>query len=209
MSLLNYLCGETDTTVVILKKPVISLKKIQEKEPFLFLRQFEVDSLKLKNQNSLIDNAYKPQLALLGDAGYLSSFTESPYKNFGISVGLGLSIPLYDGNQRKLAHQKNEISLSTNQAYKTYFQKQWRQQLMQLHQQLQQSSEVEKQLQSQLIISETLTESYKKLFPFGDVSITDYAIAIGNLITLNNVITQNKMNALQTISEINYWSKNE
>ncbi len=209
LALLNYLCGETDTTSVILKSPDVSLKTLQEKEPFLFLRQFEVDSLKFVNQNKIIDSAYKPQLTLLGDAGYLSSFAVSPYKNFGVSVGLGLSIPIYDGNQRQLAHQKNDISLATNEAYKTFYQKQRQQQLLQLYLQLQQSSEIEKQLKSQLTTSLTLIEAYKKLLVSGDVAITDYAIAIGNLITVNNAITQNKINTLQTISEINYWSKNE
>ena len=51
LSLLNYLSGETDTAFVKLKKPEIVLKSIQKEDKIVFLKQFEVDSLKIKNQN--------------------------------------------------------------------------------------------------------------------------------------------------------------
>ncbi len=208
LSLLNYLSGEVDTTNVILKKPIIALEPIQKNDKSIFLKQFEMDSLKIQIQNKLIDFKYKPQLSLLADAGYISSFAVSPYKNFGVSVGLGMSIPIYDGGQRKLLHQKNEESSNTNLAYKGAFKRQYNQQLQMLHQKLNQFSALEKQLHSQLVITNTLVDAYKKLLLTGDVQITDYVIAIGNLITLNNTISQNNSSKLQIINEINYWSKN-
>lgn len=78
------------------------MKSIQSLDKIVFLKQFEVDSLKLQNQNKFIDYNYRPSLSLLGDAGYNSSFAYQAYKNFGFSLGLGLSIPIYDGNQRVL-----------------------------------------------------------------------------------------------------------
>ena len=102
IALLNYLSGEIDTTNVILKKPDIVLESIQKNEKTIFLKQFEIDSLKFQNQNKLIDLNYKPQVSLLADAGYMSSFLITPYKNFGFSLGLGMTIPIYDGGQRKL-----------------------------------------------------------------------------------------------------------
>jgi hypothetical protein len=206
---LNYLSGETDTTFVTLQRPDISLKAIQNSTNSVFLQQFEVDSLKLKNQNKLIDNAYKPALSLLGDAGYLSSFASQGYKNFGFSVGFGLSIPIYDGNQRTLQHQKNDLALATNLAYKNNFEKQYKQQLAILNQKLNQFKEVENQLQSQLQIAEALIEANKKLLVSGDAQITEYTIALGNLISLKNAISQNNSSKLQIINEINYWSLND
>lgn len=208
LSLLNYLSGETDTTFVKLKNPDIVLKNIQNNDKIVFLKQFEVDSLKIKNQNKLIDNAYKPSLSLLADAGYLSSFTYQAFKNIGVSVGLGLSIPIYDGNQKSLQHQKNETALETNLAYKKNFNKQYAQQLLMLNQKLKQTIETDNQLQSQLQIADALIEADKKLLLSGDAQITDFVIAIGNVITINNSISQNKINKLQLINEINYWSSN-
>jgi outer membrane protein TolC len=209
LALLNYLSGETDTTSVQLKKPVIVLKSIQNSDQMVFFKQFEMDRLKLENQNKLIDNAYKPSLSLLGDAGYWSSFASTSYKNFGFSFGLGLSVPIYDGNQRTLQHQKNDAALATNLAYKNNFNKQYKQQLLILNQKLKQSTEIEKQLQSQLLISEALIEANKKLLPTGDAQITEFVIALGNLLNIKNAISQNNINKLQVINEINYWSFNE
>ena len=208
LTLLNYLSGEIDTTNVVLKKPTISLEPIQKNEKSIFMKQFEIDSLKFQNQNKLIDFSYKPQLSLLADAGYLSSFAVTPYKNFGFSVGMGLSIPIYDGGQRKLLHQKNDVNNETTTAYKNSFKRQYEQQLQMLHQKLSQYIVAEKQLKSQLVITEILIEAYKKLLLTGDVQITDYVIAIGNLIAINNTISQNNISKLQTINEINYWRKN-
>ncbi|HEU4789628.1 MAG TPA: TolC family protein [Flavobacterium sp.] len=209
LGLLNYLSGEADTTFVSLVKPDISLKTISSPEKPVFFKQFEVDSLKIVNQSKLIDIAYKPTLALLGDAGYLSSFEYQPYKNFGFSVGLGLSIPIYDGNQRSLQHQKNEQAVATNLAYKNHFNKQYKQQLLILNQKLKQAVETGNQLQSQLQITDALIEADKKLLLSGDAQITDFVIAIGNVITLNNSISQNKINKLLLINEINYWISND
>ncbi|WP_185963907.1 TolC family protein [Flavobacterium restrictum] len=209
LGLLNYLSGENDTTFVRLKNPKITLKSLKNNEKFVFLKQFEIDSLKIQNQNKLIDNNYKPTAALLGDAGYLSSFASQGYKNFGLSVGFGLSIPIYDGGQKALQHQKNEIALATNLGYKTNFNKQYQQQLTMLHLKLQQTFATEKQLHSQLQISEALIEADKKLLVSGDAQITDFVIAITTIIAINNTISQNKINQLQLINEINYWNSND
>ena len=209
VGLLNYLAGETDTTFVHLMKPDITLITIQAVDKSVFAKQFEVDSLKILNQNILIDNGYKPSLSLLGDAGYWSSLTYEAHKNFGFSVGLGLSIPIYDGNKKTLMHQKNALALATNLAKKVNFNKQYQQQLLMLNQKLKQTVEIEKQLQSQLQIVDALIEANKKLLLTGDAQITDFVIAVGSVITINNSISQNKINQLQLINEINYWSSND
>ena len=75
-------------------------------------------------------------------------------------------------------------------------------------QKLNQYTAIEKLLKSQLILTNALIDSYRKLLLTGDVQITDYVIAIANLITINTTISQNNISKLQTINEINYWSKN-
>ena len=209
LALLNYLSGDTDTTFVHLKIPDISLQNSKNEDKITFIKQFEVDSLKLQNQNKLIDNLYKPSLSLLGDAGYNSSFAYQANKNFGFSVGLGLSIPIYDGNQKTLQHQKNDFAIATNLAYKINFKKKYTQQILILNLKMKQADAIKKQLESQLTISEALIEANKKLLLTGDAQITDYVIAINNLISIKNNISQNNNNKLQIINEINYWSFNE
>ena len=120
-----------------------------------------------------------------------------------------MTIPIYDGGQRALQHQKNEVALATNLAYKTNFNKQYNQQLLMLQQQLKQALAIDNQLQSQLIITDALIEANKKLLLTGDAQITEYVIAVGNLISIRNAISQNNSNKLQIINQINYWSFNE
>jgi len=208
LALLNYLTGESNTELVKLKEPDLTIKSSTEKGN-IFLKQFETDSLKIKNADKLIDNNYKPSLSVLGDAGYNSSFIYQGYKNFGFSVGLGMSIPIYDGNQRNLQHQKNSMALATNESYTRNFKRQYEQQLFLLDQKLTQSTETNKMLQSQLLVAEALIEANKKLLLTGDAQITEYIIALSNLISIQTAIAQNSVNNLQTINEINYWKSNE
>jgi len=208
VGVLNYLCGNADTTFISLKIPDISIQNIPKIDKSIFFKQFENDSLRILNQSRLIDNRYKPSLSLLSDVGYLSSFYSEGHKNFGFSVGLSLSVPIYDGDQRSLSHKKNTIALATTAAYKNNFNRQYNQQLLQLYQKLEQTNQIEKQLQSQLSVSEALIEADKKLLLTGDAQITDFVIAIANIISINNNISQNKVNKLLVINEINYWSTN-
>ena len=208
LSMLNYLSGETDTTMIRLKKPEMSLRNLKPQQTF-FLKQFEVDSLKLINQNKILDYSYKPSLSLLGDAGYSSTFATDAYKNFGVSVGVGLTVPIYDGHQKIIQKQKNAAALSTIQAYHINFNRQYKQQLLMLQQKLGQFAAVEKLLESQRLLAEALIDANKKLLLTGDAQITEYVIAVNNLIAINNTISQNNISKLQIINEINYWSFNE
>jgi outer membrane protein TolC len=208
LALLNYLSGETDTSLVNLQFPVITINTLEDKGE-VFFQQFKTDSLKVQNANTLIDNNYKPSLSLLGDAGYNSSFAYQAYKNFGVGVGLGLSIPIYDGNQRDLQHQKNEAALETIKGYKSNFERQYTQQLFMLNQKLNQTIETANVLHSQLLVAEALIEANKKLLLTGDAQITEYIIALGNLISIQDGIAQNNVSKLQIINEINYWKSNE
>jgi len=208
LALLNYLTGERDTTLVKLKTPDLTIKSDTE-QGNIFLKQYETDSLKIKNADKLIDNNYKPSISLLGDAGYNSSFIYQGYKNFGFSVGVGVNVPIYDGNQRSLQHQKNSMALATNESYTQNFKRQYQQQLLLLNQKFNQSIATNKMLQSQLVVAEALIEANKKLLLSGDAQITEYIIALSNLISIQDAIAQNSVNNLQTINEINYWKSNE
>lgn len=209
LGMLYYIAGETDTTTVNLQKPNITLKDNTQNNKSIFFKNFENDSIKLQNQNRQIDFAYKPSISLLADAGYLSSFAALPYQNFGFSVGFGITVPIYDGGQRTLQHQKTLASLETNLAYKNNFKKQYQQQLLLLNQKLKQTQQLEQALQQQLKITETLIEAQKKLLLTGDAQITDFVLAITSIISIQNSISHNNINKLQVINDINYWSSNE
>jgi outer membrane protein TolC len=206
-STLNYLSGITDTTTVPLEAPSIELAVVPDAESTVFYEQYRIDSLKLRNSDALIDYTYKPKISGYVDGGYLTSFPPDFYKNFGVSIGLNIAVPIYDGKQRKMQHDKIGISERTRQGYRDFFKKQFNQQLAQLTQQLRTTQQLIDQLNGQIKYTETLVEANRKLLETGDARMADYLLAIGNYLTAKNTIRQNTINKLQIINQINYWNK--
>lgn len=209
LEILNYLCGTNETKNIVLIQPEMELKPLLNPENSIYNQQFEIDSLILKNQNQNISNTYKPSLLLLADVGYSSTLTNQYYKNFGNSVGFNLSIPIYDGDQRKLQTTKNKLALQTSAAYKKQFERQFKQQQQQLVLKLNQNEMIDNQLQTQLNSISTLLDAFNKLLVTGNASIPDFVMALGNSLSIANSIAQNKMERLVLINELNYWNINE
>ena len=209
LQILNYLSGTNEKSNIVLIHPQIELKQSINAETSVFNQQFKIDSLSIENQKHNISNTYKPSLTILADAGYISTLTGQYYKHFGSAVGLNLSVPIYDGNQRKLQITKNELALETNVAYKRQFERQFKQQQEQLMLKLTQNEMMNEQLQSQLKINKTLLDAFNKLLVTGNAMIPDFVIALGNSLNITNAIAQNDMARLLLINELNYWNTNE
>ncbi|MES2332742.1 MAG: TolC family protein [Bacteroidota bacterium] len=204
---LNYLSGITDTTTLPLSAPAIELSLVPDAQSTIFYEQYRIDSLKLRNSDALIDYTYKPKVSVYADGGYLTAFPSDFYKNFGVSFGLNISVPIYDGKQKKMQHDKISISERTRQGYRDFFKKQFDQQLSQLSQQLNNTQKLLDQLNGQIKYTETLVEANRKLLETGDARMADYILAIGNYLTAKNAIRQNTISKLQIINQINYWNK--
>ena len=209
LQILNYLSGTTEKSNIVLIQPQIELKKGINAENSIYNQQFKIDSLSIENQKLNIANTYRPSLTLLADAGYISTLTGQYYKHFGSAVGLNLSVPIYDGNQRKLQISKNKFASETNIAYKRQFERQFKQQQQQLELKLSQNEMMNEQLQSQLKINRILLDAFNKLLVTGNAMIPDFVIALGNSLTITNAIAQNNMARLLLINELNYWNTNE
>ena len=204
---LNYLAGLFDTSFQSLAAPQIPLTYILPAQNTIYYRKFTIDSLLLQNQQARINYLYKPKLSLYGDAGYLSTFTYQPYRNFGTSFGINLAIPIYDGRQRQMQLRKLDIAEDTRLNYRRFFEVQYNQQLAQLIQQLNGAQQLIDETTAQLKYVEGLITANSKLLTTGDVHIADYIIAINNYLNAKNIITQNTINKLQLITQINYWNQ--
>ena len=206
-STLSYLSGIQDTLALPLTKPEVELSVLPDAESSVFYQQFRIDSLKLKNNDALIEFNYKPKVNLYADGGYLTSFAEQAYKNFGTSFGVNITVPIYDGKQKKMQHDKVSIAEQTRQNYRNYFKKQFGQEIAQLSQQLNATQQLINQTAPQIKYTETLIEANRKLMETGDARMADYIIAIGNYLTAKNIVTQNTIHQLQLINQINYWNR--
>jgi len=206
-ALLNYLCGITDTSGGNLQDPGIRLNNLIETSNSVFFRQFQIDSLKLLNSRTLVSFAYKPKLNVYADGGYLSSMYYQPYKNFGMSAGFSVLVPIYDGHQRRLQYNKLTIAEQTRSNYKDFFKKQYDQQLEQLRQQLNGTTELLSEINEQVRYSESLIQVNGRLMETGDVRIADYLIALNSYLNAKYLLTQNNITRLQIINQINYWNR--
>ena len=146
-------------------------------------------------------------LLFIWQGGYLSSFAEQAYKNFGTSVGVSIVVPIYDGKQKKMQHDKISIAEQTRQTYRDYFKTQFDQQIAQLTQQLLSTQQLISQTAQQIKYTETLIEANRKLLETGEVRMADYILSLGNYLAAKNSITQNNISRLQIINQINYWNK--
>lgn len=209
LGILNYLCGTNEKSTAVLIQPQIELKQLIDSESSIYNQQFKIDSLSIQNQKQNIANNYKPSLLLLADAGYVSTITGQYHKNFGNSVGFNLSIPIYDGDQRKLQTIKNKLALQTSAAYKKQFERQFKQRQEQLVLKLSQNEMITKQLEAQFNINGTLLKAFNKLLVTGNAIISDYVIALGTSLSITNAMAQNNMERLVLINDLNYWNTNE
>lgn len=204
---LNYLCGIADTATTVLEDPGVRLETLPDIGSSVFFRQYTLDSLKLRNNRSLIDFGYRPKASLYADGGWSSSLMYEPYKNFGVSFGFTVTMPIYDGHQRKMQYSKLDIAERTRAGYKDFFSKQYNQQIAQLTQQLKATESLIGQIDEQVRYSQTLIEVNGKLLGTGDARIADYIIALGNYLNAKNLLTQNSITRLQIINQINYWNR--
>lgn len=207
-ALLNYLAGIQDTTTPPqLDDPKLSLNTLPEYTTSAFYRQYILDSLKIRNDRTLVDLNYKPKINSFADAGYNSSMTYMPHKNWGASFGVSLTVPIYDGHQRKLQYQKLNLAEQTRQAQRDFFVNQRQQQLFQLMQQLRNTEKLISNINQQIRYTDTLIKVNEKLLATGDIRVTDFILALTNYFNARNLVTQNYINRLKIINQINYWNR--
>lgn len=203
---LNYLAGIIDTTVETLAAPDIQLQNnyAAGNSPFFF--NYTIDSLRILNERLISKVQYRPKVNLFADAGYQSSFILTPYKNFGYNVGINLTIPIYDGHQKKLEFSKLDIEERTRQRRQDFFYNQYQQQILQLQQQLHDLENLSGPVNNQIDYLETLIKVNGRLLETGDIRITDYVLALNNYISAKNLLVQNQVAKYLVIQQLNYWN---
>lgn len=203
---LNYLAGVVDTSIQRVDRPQLADSLTTDFFNSVFYQRFTTDSLRLVNERQLIDFQYKPRIGTYVDAGYNSSLQVMPYRNFGASAGINITIPIYDGRQKQLKYAQLDIRERTRQSSRDFYVNQYRQQIAQLRQQLNATDILVKRIGQQIVYSKTLIAANGKLLETGDITMKDYVTAITNYLNAQNLLTQNTVSRLRIVNQINYWS---
>jgi len=205
LSVLSLLCGISDTSSYELALPESALKISNNQGGYLFFQHFIFDSLRIQNERILIERNYKPKIAWYTDAGMVNNDPALIYKNFGMSFGLSFSVPVFDGNRRKIEVEKLKTTELTRQNYQDFFRIQYNQQLWQLKESLKRTNDLIPRLRKHLDLAESIVRQDKQLLNSGGISITDYVIALKNYVTIQANLNHYQIRVLQIINEINYW----
>lgn len=203
---LNYLSGIEDTTTVKLQNPGIEVSVLQISNS-IFFKQYGLDSLQLVNSRKLIDFTYRPRANVFADGGYNTGFIAPWLHNFGTSAGFTLTMPIYDGGQRKLQYKKLNLEEETRQNYRAFFTRQYNQQIAQLQQQISGNESLIRQINNQLKYSERLVTVDFELMQTGDLRVADLVLAINNYLSAKYLLTQTNITKLQLINQLNYWNR--
>jgi outer membrane protein TolC len=207
LTLLKVLCGISDTTGVNLALPQLQPVPYLKGGNSIFFHRFTIDSLRLVNERTLLDRQYKPTLSWFGDAGLVNNEPRYIYQNFGISIGLSLNMPVYDGNQRNLNYHKLKASDETRMDYQNTYKTQYSLQLQQLYTELARTREILPVVRKQLELSGELTRLDLALLNNGGITITDYILAMKNYLNIRRDLNQYEVRIQKIINEINYWNE--
>ena len=201
---LNLLCGINDTTSVEIEDVNYSLKPdtvLQSK----FLAGYKLDSLNLEAELSVFDQKYKPQVSLFANAGMNAIYVPA-FNRFGFATGVNFSWNIFDGNQKKIVHDKSFINMQTLEFEKQYF---VRQHNINKNKYLIQIESVNSRLEivtRQLEKYRELLELYAFQLSQAQVSVMDYKNLVRDISAKKQESLLLEMQNQALINSYNYWN---
>lgn len=193
-ALLSYLSGIVDSTTQSIDPPTLSDDSFVPFEESIYALSSNTDSLKLTNEARIVNYDYKPRLSAYADAGYSSTLTVAPYNNLGWSMGLSLTVPIYDGHKKKMQLRQNKLSQDTRARYADFTRKQYEQQIIQLQGQIEQYNQMMEVANEQMVYAKTLIDANLKQLPSGDVKVVDFIFSINSYINLKSGLIKYETN---------------
>jgi len=204
LMLLNQICGITDTSAYEVPEPLITVNGIPDITKSSSYLQYKIDSIRINNAKTFVDIRYKPRVNWFADAGFLTSNPWNFYKHFGYSVGVGMTIPVYDGRQKVIEKRKLEFDENSRKMYETTYKNQYFQQIRQLNNDLKSLNDMSLRMEKQLKTSEQLVKALKDQLEAGIIQMTDYINAVKNFRTMSRNLNMVNIQKLQVINEMNF-----
>ena len=161
-----------------------------------YQRKFENDSLQVAADQMVFENQYRPQLSLYGNTGLNAVELSNIDRRMGLSAGLRLTVPIYDGKQRKNNALQSELKKESLEFYKQNAEVQLENNVKSIERQMTALEENMGLIDEQLGKQRNVLEIYKGKLVQGQVSIVDYL----------NVIQTYKLNVQTKLQmQTNRW----
>ncbi|MEO6347875.1 MAG: TolC family protein [Aquaticitalea sp.] len=143
-------------------------------------KTFANDSLQILADQNVFENLYRPQVSLYGNTGLNAVELNNIDHKFGLSAGLKLTIPIYDGSQKKFNALQSEVKQESLGATRENAKIQLENNLKSVQKQIE-SLQISQQLISkQLEQQQNILDIYKGKLVQGQVSIIDYLNVVQN-----------------------------
>jgi outer membrane protein TolC len=196
------LCGMPIEDYLPLEMPDLSLKN--NANAFFYQKKFENDSLQLIADQNVFENQYKPQVTAYGNTGLNAIDASNIPHNFGLSVGVKLSIPIYDGQQKKQNALQNELKQESLNFYKENNQIQLQNNLKSIEEQMNALEQNKLLTDAQIKQQEKILEIYKGKLVKGETSVIDYLNLIQNYNLTVYIKLQMQTNLWLLYNQYNY-----
>ncbi|MEI8007624.1 MAG: TolC family protein, partial [Bacteroidota bacterium] len=170
---LNLICGVRDTAVTALSLPLVDESAGTGLSASPLFKRFYYDSLQILNERELVDRRYKPTVNWFSDGGMVNNLPAEIYKNMGVSIGMSLGLPLYDGNQRKYQYGRIKSEEDTRKNYQEFFRFQYEAQLRQLKEELGKIEVSATETRKQVALITELISQDQALLNIGSLSVID------------------------------------
>ncbi|GAB4038528.1 TolC family protein [Spirosoma gilvum] len=191
---LNTLCNIPETGLVRLEKPDLALQARFTLDDNPYLLRYRYDSVIVERNRRMVDIFYRPSLDLVANAGTNAISADLITRRFGYSIGLNFTMPIYNGNQRKLQYQKFDVSQIIIRNYRAQYLNRFNLQLRTVNEQLRVNQNLITITEQQNTdVENLLTISQARLYR-GDISAIDYLLIVqrylNSKLTLNQLIIQ-------------------
>ena len=204
LAILKNLAAISDTTVFNLADPLIVLQPAPAE--FYYVQKFRLDSLNLVAQQNVFNIKYKTQVSAIASSGINAvDITNVPH-NVGLSAGLHVAVPIYDGKQKKMNERQNNVLLTNLQAYRNNTALLQQNNIRNAKQQIVQWQQTIDLLDQQIKKQELLLEILKDKIIKGQVTVMDYINALQDYIVTQKTRALAETNVLLYNNQYNFYN---
>lgn len=203
---LKAVCGIKNREITELSDPNILLSEPMEKSS-LFIQLFSTDSLAAVAQQKSFNDQYQPQLNVYANSGLNSTSIPMMEHHIGASAGIQLSYTLFDGHQRKINQQQQQLRIDEAQKLKEL---KAREVKTQANAFLQNIAKTQTELGSQKKIQaeyKNLLTLYQDEVQRAQISVIDLIAFLQKYSSVNLNISIKEITLKKLINEYNYWNK--
>ncbi len=201
---LNTLCGIADTAPVPVDSVCLTIRSDAQEN--VFAKKYELDSLSALVQQQLAETKYLPQVALFFNTGLNAVELDNIENKFGFSAGINVSVPIFDGDQRSITRQQNELSLHSIANYRDNS-------AIQVKNQRKNSLDRLETLRGNLASLTRQIAGYEQLIHIsetelqqGQLSMVEYLTVLKNYIDLRKNTISTEADVQREITNFNYWN---